>query len=140
MNSWEAVFGPFHKEHAVRAWLETHETPPRGIHIHTPSDHNHSVPMLETPPHPEFAEPGANPTLLKIELIRAALQRAHGPMSRNQIKAQMSAWSHGLSGPTLNAALAFLVSEGVVVEGSKGFQWATPADGRILDAIRRKRS
>lgn len=96
--------------------------------------------MLETPPKPEFAGRGANPTLLKIELIRAALQRANGPLSRNQLKAQMSAWGHGLGGPTLNAALAFLVDEGVVVEGSKGFQWATPAEGRILETIRRKRS
>ncbi len=96
--------------------------------------------MLEKPPEPVFAERGANPTLLKIELIRAALQRAHGPLSRNQLKAQMSAWGHGIGGPTLNAALAFLVDEGVVVEGSKGFQWATPAKGTILDTIRRKRS
>lgn len=96
--------------------------------------------MPAQPPKPEFARPGANPTLLKIELIRAALQRAHGPLSRNRIQAQMSAWGHGISGPTLNAALAFLVDEGVVVAGSKGFQWATIADGGTVETIRRKRS
>lgn len=95
--------------------------------------------MLDTPPEPEFATPGANPTLLKIELVRSALRRAHGPMSRKQIKAQMSAWGHGLNGPTLNAALAFLADDGSVVLGSKGVQWATPATGQVLDTIRRKR-
>jgi hypothetical protein len=98
------------------------------------------VPVLEGPPVPEFARPGANPTLQTIEFVRAVLQRARGPVSRNHILEQLRAWGHGTSRPSLNAALAFLVAEGAVVEGSKGLQWATPATGNILDTIRRKRS
>lgn len=96
--------------------------------------------MLENAPKPEFARPGANPTLQTIEFIRAILQSAHGPVSRNQILGRLRAWGHGTSRPSLNAALAFLSHEGALVEGSKGLQWTTPATGDVLDTIRRKRS
>lgn len=96
--------------------------------------------MLETPPEPEFARPGANPTLQTIEFVRAVLRQAHGPVSRNHILEQLRVWGHGTSRPSLNAALAFLAHEGAVVEGSKGLQWAAQAKTSILDTIRRKRS
>ena len=96
--------------------------------------------MLDHPPKPEFARPGANPTLRSIELVRAILQRARGPVSRNHILSQLRDWGHGMSRPSLNAALSFLAAEGALVEGSKGLQWATPAAGSMLDTIRRKRA
>ena len=97
------------------------------------------VPMLEHPPKPRFARPGANPTLQTIEFVRAVLQGADGPISRRAILEQLRAWGHGTSRPSLNAALAFLADEGAVVEGSKGLQWASPATGSVLETIRRKR-
>lgn len=96
--------------------------------------------MMENAPTPEFARPGANPTLRTIEFVRAVLQRAHGPVSRQHIHTKLSAWGHGTSKPSLNAALAFLAAEGAVVEGSKGLQWAHQAEGSIHETIRRKRS
>src|SRR5688572_20585428 len=96
------------------------------------------VPMLKAPPKPLFAKPGANPTLETIEYIRAALRLAGGPVSRNELLRRLTAWGHGTSRPSLNAALAFLGEAGAVVEGSKGLQWASPAQGSVLETIRRK--
>lgn len=96
--------------------------------------------MLESPPKPVFAKPGANPTLETIEYIRAVLRMAHGPISRNELLRHLTAWGHGTSRPSLNAALGFLGEEGAVVEGSKGLQWVAPAQGSILETIRRKRA
>lgn len=96
--------------------------------------------MLQTPPKPLFAKPGANPTLETIEYIRAALRTSRGPISRNELLRHLTSWGHGTSRASLNAALGFLGEEGAVVEGSKGLQWAVPAQGSILETIRRKRS
>src|SRR5688572_12700262 len=96
--------------------------------------------MLDTPPGPEFARRGANPTLETLEYIRAALRGSNGPVSRNALLRQLSEWGHGTSRPSLNAALGFLAEDGAVVEGSKGLQWAAPAEGSVLETIRRKRS
>jgi hypothetical protein len=96
--------------------------------------------MLSSPPKPAFARPGANPTLETIEYIRAVLRLSRGPISRNELLRNLSAWGHGTSRPSLNAALGFLAEEGAVVEGSKGLQWVASAQGRILETIRRKRT
>jgi hypothetical protein len=96
--------------------------------------------MLEAPPKPAFARPGANPTLETIEYIRAVLRTVRGPISRNELLRHLSSWGHGTSRPSLNAALGFLAEEGAVVEGSKGLQWVAQAQGSILDTIRRKRT
>ncbi|MHB1261030.1 MAG: hypothetical protein ACYC2H_04865 [Thermoplasmatota archaeon] len=96
--------------------------------------------MSESPPKPVFAKPGANPTLETIEYIRAVLRMARGPISRNELLRHLTAWGHGTSRPSLNAALGFLGEEGAVVEGSKGLQWAAAAQGNILETIRRKRT
>lgn len=95
--------------------------------------------MLKAPT-PEFARPGANPTLETIEYIRGALRLAHGPLSRNAILDQLKTWGHGTSRASLNAALSFLGDDGSVVEGSKGIQWVPVATGSILETIRRKRA
>lgn len=109
-----------------------------GMHTYLPITYPF-VQMLATPPKPAFARPGANPTLETIEYIRAALRMAHGPISRNELRRHLTSWGHGTSGPSLNAALGFLAEEGAVVEGSKGLQWAAPAEGSMLTTIRRKR-
>lgn len=108
------------------------------MHTYPPCTYT-SVQMLEVPPKPVFAKPGANPTLETIEYIRAALRLARGPISRTELRQHLTTWGHGTSGPSLNAALGFLAEEGAVVEGSKGLQWATPAHGLMLETIRRKR-
>lgn len=95
--------------------------------------------MVSAAPRPAFARRGANPTLETIEYIRAALRNAGGPISRKQLRLQLTQWGHGTSGPSLNAAIGFLGEEGAVIEGSKGLQWVPQASGPILDAIRGKR-
>ena len=88
-------------------------------------------------PKPVFARKGANPTLETIEYIRALLEQAGQPVSRNRILDQLAAWGHSSSRPSLNAALSFLSRDGSLIEGSKGLQWVPQAEGRVLDAIRR---
>lgn len=92
------------------------------------------------PPRPEFAGPGANPTLETLEYIRTVLRRAEGPVSRNEILRQLSAWGHSTTRKSLNAALRFLGADGSVAEGSKGLIWVPAARGPVLDAIRRGES
>ena len=95
---------------------------------------------MGAPPKPVYARRGANPTLETIEYIRAVLREARAPISRKQLRAQLTAWGHGTSGPSLNAAIGFLGEEGAVVEGSKGLQWVPLAQGKMLESIRRKRT
>ena len=96
--------------------------------------------LLTHAPQPRFAKPGANPGLAKVEAIREILHKAPGPVSRNQLLAELKEWGMGMSRPSLNAALAFLGSEGQVIEGSKGLEWVPAARGRILETILRKRT
>ncbi|HLF16825.1 MAG TPA: hypothetical protein VI796_05275 [Candidatus Thermoplasmatota archaeon] len=98
------------------------------------------MPILARPPEPAFARPGANPTLETQEYIRAVLEGAHRPVSRNEILRLLSSWGHGTSRPSLNAVVGYLARDGMVVEGSKGLQWAPQAEGSILETIRRKRT
>lgn len=94
--------------------------------------------VLQTVPRPVHARRGANPTLETLEYIRAILKRAPGPISRNEILRILSGAGHGTTRQALNAAIGFLAEDGGVVEGSKGLQWVYPAEGRILETIRRK--
>lgn len=94
---------------------------------------------LHAPP-VEFARKGANPTLMTIELIRGALRQMHAPVSRNRLLELLSAWGHGTSRQSLNAALGLLMGDGLVMEGSKGLQWVPEAEGNIRDTILRKRT
>jgi hypothetical protein len=96
--------------------------------------------MTSPAPAVEFARKGANPTLMTIELIRGALRQASGPMSRNRLLESLSEWGHGTSRQALNAALRFLMADGVVIEGSKGLQYLSEAQGLMLETILRKRS
>ena len=91
------------------------------------------------PPSPEFARPGANPTLKTMELIRAALRMADEPMSRNRIMEVLSDWGHSTTRQSLNAALGFLAQDGSIAEGSKGLIWVPEASGPMLAAIRQGR-
>jgi hypothetical protein len=90
-------------------------------------------------PQPEFASPGANPTLETIEYIRVILRQAEMPISRNQILRELSSWNHATTRKSLNAALEFLSADGNVAEGSKGLIWVPEASGTLLEAIRRGR-
>ena len=87
-------------------------------------------------PKPKFARPGANPTLATLELIRSALRKAGGPVSRNQLLERLASWGHSTSRQSLNAAIGFLAQDGSIVEGSKGLMWVPEASGPLLDAIR----
>lgn len=87
-------------------------------------------------PKPEFARPGANPTLETLEYIRSALQRADGPVSRNRLLEVLSEWGHSTSRQSLNAALGFLGDDGSVAEGSKGLVWVPPASEPLMQIIR----
>src|SRR5271157_3239840 len=84
--------------------------------------HGYVYPMAQSTraPTPQFASPGANPTLETIEYIRSALRNDSGPMSRNQLLAILADWGHSTSRQSLNAALSFLEADGSVVFGSKG--------------------
>jgi hypothetical protein len=88
------------------------------------------------PPSLEFSRPGANPTLGTIEFIRAALRAKGEPMSRNELLEQLADWGHSTSRQSLNAALAFLASDGSIAEGSKGILWVPPASAQLREIIR----
>ena len=86
-------------------------------------------------PTPEYARPGANPTLQSIEYVRAILRSAEEPISRNEILRTLSAWSHSMSRQSLNALLGFLAADGTIAEGSKGLIWVPQASRRLMVAI-----
>lgn len=91
-------------------------------------------------PRPEFARPGANPTLESIEYVRAILRRAEEPLSRNDILRTLSDWSHSMTRQSLNAAIHFLAADGSVAEGSKGLIWVPLASSALTEAIAKARS
>ena len=86
-------------------------------------------------PRPEFARPGANPTLETIEYIQLALREADAPISRNRLLAVLSEWGHSTTRQSLNAAIAFLGANGSVAVGSKGLIWVPPASAQLLEII-----
>ncbi len=90
-------------------------------------------------PRPEFARPGANPTLESIEYIRAILRGAEEPVSRNDILRTLAGWSHSMTRQSLNAVIAFLAADGSVAEGSKGLIWVPQASPALADAIAKAR-
>ena len=91
--------------------------------------------ISRVPPKLEFARGGANPTLGTMELIRSALRKADGPVSRNELLKQLAVWGHSTSRPSLNAAIRFLAADGAVAEGSKGLIWVPEASEQIREAI-----
>lgn len=95
---------------------------------------------LLRPPSPEFARPGANPTLESIEYVRAILRRAEEPVSRNEILRTLYVWSHSMTRQSLNAAINFLAADGSVAEGSKGLIWVPLAPPALAEAIAKARS
>jgi hypothetical protein len=94
---------------------------------------------LMRPPHPEFARPGANPTLESIEYVRAILRDSEEPVSRNDILHTLARWSHSMSRQSLNAALKFLAADGSVAEGSRGLIWVPEASPPLAEEIRKNR-
>ncbi len=60
-------------------------------------------------------------------------------MSRNELLDILAGWNHATTRQTLNVALRYLGSRGLVAEGSKGLIWVPEAKGAILDAILRGR-
>ena len=88
-------------------------------------------------PQPRYAKPGANPTLETIEYVLAGLRKAEGPVSRNQLLATLGRWGHSTTRQSLNAALSFLGSQGMLAEGSKGLVWVPEASPELLEAIRK---
>jgi hypothetical protein len=92
------------------------------------------------PPRPEFARPGANPTLESIEYVRAILRTAEEPLSRNDILRTLSDWSHSMTRQSLNAALNFLAADGTIAEGTKGLIWVPEASPALAEAISKARS
>ena len=94
---------------------------------------------LFKPPTPEFARPGANPTLESIEYVRAILRGAGEPVSRNYILRILAQWGHGMARPSLNAALEFLSADGSVAEGSQGLIWVPEASPALLSALAKGR-
>lgn len=91
-------------------------------------------------PRPEFARPGANPTLESIEYVRAILRAADKPLSRNDILRTLAGWSHSMNRQSLNAAIKFLAADGTVAEGSKGLIWVPEASSSLTEAIRQART
>jgi hypothetical protein len=94
----------------------------------------------QRPPRPEFARPGANPTLESIEYVRGILREANQPLSRNEILRILAGWSHSMGRQSLNAAIKFLAADGSVAEGSKGLIWVPPASPKLADDVRKNRS
>jgi hypothetical protein len=95
---------------------------------------------LHRPRRPEFARPGANPTLESIEYVRAILRESEEPVSRYEILRVLSSWSHSMTRQSLNAAIGFLAADGSVAEGSKGLVWVPQASPKLVEAIRKGRS
>lgn len=87
-------------------------------------------------PQLEYARLGANPTLGTIEYVKKILQKAEEPVTRYRILLTLKEWGHSTTGPTLNAALAFLGDIGMVAEGSKGLIWVPQASSKLLEIIR----
>jgi hypothetical protein len=69
--------------------------------------------MLETP----------DVNLATVENIRALLEKAGVPVSRNWLLAQLAKRGHTTTRARLNRALDFFLDLGLAVEGSKGLQW-----------------
>ena len=88
-------------------------------------------------PRPKYARRGANPTLETIEYVLTALQKAEGPVSRNRLLATLAHWGHSTTRRSLNAAVAFLGSQGMMAEGTKGLVWVPEASPELLEAIRK---
>jgi len=88
-------------------------------------------------PRPQYAKPGANPTLETIEYVLAGLRTARGPVSRNRLLATLAGWGHSTTRQSLNAAIAFLGDQGMIAEGSKGLIWVPEASLQLLEAIRK---
>lgn len=87
-------------------------------------------------PRPKYARRGANPTLKTVEYVLAALQKSDEPVSRNKVLATLAHWGHSTTRQSLNVVLAFLGSQGMVAEGSKGLVWVPEASPELLEAIR----
>lgn len=98
-----------------------------------------SMSALLQVPRPEFARPGANPTLESIEYVRAILKNSEEPVSRNDILYTLSRWAHSMSRQSLNAVLKFLAADGSVAEGSKGLIWVPEASPVLAEAIKAAR-
>jgi hypothetical protein len=71
-------------------------------------------------PEPEFARPGANPTLESIEYLRAVLRHAEVPLGRSEIHHILAGWSHGMGRESVNAVIDFLAVDGSIGKGSRG--------------------
>ncbi len=95
---------------------------------------------ISRPPEPEFARPGANPTLESIEYVRSILRGAEEPLSRNDILRILAGWSHSMARQSLNAAINFLAADGSLAEGSKGLIWVPEAPPQLYASIRKARS
>src|SRR3989440_11572033 len=102
--------------------------------MHTYSTHMGQRHMKE--PALEYAKSGANPSLSKIEYVRAILQRAEEPISRNALLAVLAKRGHSTNRPSLNAILEFFGDNGMVLEGNKGPSWVPEAPPRLLEVIR----
>lgn len=98
------------------------------------------MPGLLRVPRPQFARPGANPTLESIEYVRAILRGAEEPLSRYDILRTLSDWSHSMTRQSLNAAINFLAADGSIAEGSKGLIWVPQASPALAEAIAKARS
>ena len=83
----------------------------------------------------EYAKPGANPTLRSIEYVRAIFRKTETPINRNLILRTLARWGHSTTRQSLNSIIAFLESEGAVVEGSKGLVWVPNASGKLAEVI-----
>ena len=92
--------------------------------------------MFKNAPELEYAKAGVNPTMKSIEHVRAVLQAAEKPMSRNQILDILHEWKHSTTRQTLNAILEFFGDHGMVAEGSKGLIWVPKASPQLLEIIR----
>ncbi len=120
-------------------WIEAQPTGHSstvGLCIYGLYEYVHLMAQATHAPSPEFASPGANPTLETIEYIRSALQRADGPLSRNQLLEILSEWGHSTTRASLNAALRFLEANGNIASGSKGVFWVPPASVQLEEILR----
>src|SRR5256885_16672041 len=102
--------------------------------MHTYSTHMGQRLMKE--PALEYAKSGANPSLSKIEYVRAILQRAEEPISRNALLAVLAKWGHPPNRPSLTAILEFFAATGMVGGGGKGPLSVPKAPPQSPEAIR----
>ena len=73
--------------------------------------------------------------LSTLSTVERVLRESGEPMSRNEILRRLTGLSRSTTRQKLNAILRYLDSHGLVAEASRGVQWVSYRNPKILAAI-----